>query len=229
MKIRVCTSIRPSRIDQIYRLFNLALNKGSDLVEIRLDYIQAIDVEELKGVLKSLSSYIVTCRPSWEGGRFKKSEEERLQILSSLAGVKPAYVDLELKAIRSDKRWRRIVDPLNLIVSYHDFDSTPETSSLIKIWEEASNLKGLVKIVTFARTYHDNFKVLSLYRHVEPERLIAFCMGSKGTLSRVLCPILGGPFTYASLDKGKTAAGQLSIDILKELYEVVKRNIESRS
>ncbi len=45
--------------------------QGADLVELRLDYVQDPDVS---GALAGLRSpVVVTCRPSWEGGRFRGS------------------------------------------------------------------------------------------------------------------------------------------------------------
>lgn len=226
VKIKVCTSIKPKRIEQVEKLVRLALDKGSDLVEVRLDYIEEMNIERLAKALKDSTRCIFTCRPSWEGGSFKGSEEERLRLLSSLAELKPAYLDIELRAARLDERWKKLLNSSNIIFSYHDFDATSELQVLVRIWEEARGLGGLVKIVTFAKKIQDNIKVLSLYKTAEPKRLIAFCMGSKGILSRVLCPFFGSPFTYASLGGAKTAAGQLGIDALKELYRMVEGAFE---
>jgi len=52
---------------------------GADLVELRLDTVRDPDVA---GALSGRTlPVIVTCRPTWEGGQFAGSEEERKRIL----------------------------------------------------------------------------------------------------------------------------------------------------
>ena len=49
------------------------------MVELRLDGVEDLDVPRaLDGRTKPV---IVTCRPTWEGGRFTGSEEERRRFL----------------------------------------------------------------------------------------------------------------------------------------------------
>ena len=51
----------------------------------------------------------------------------------------------------------------------------------------------------------------------------AFAMGEAGKLSRILSPLCGGYFTYASLETGKEAApGQISVQEIREIYSCLK-------
>src|SRR4051812_48941163 len=69
---------------------------AADLVELRLDGVTDIDVA---GALAGRSKpVVVTCRPTWEGGRFDGSEEERRRILESALALGAEYVDIEWKA-----------------------------------------------------------------------------------------------------------------------------------
>ena len=53
-------------------------------------------------------------------------------------------------------------------------------------------------------------------------KIVSFAMGDLGLISRVLCPLVGGDFTYASIEKGKeSAAGQMTVEDLRKLYEMV--------
>jgi len=53
--------------------------------------------------------------------------------------------------------------------------------------------------------------------------LAAFAMGEAGQISRILAPLAGGYFTYASLEEGKeSAAGQLTADQLREIYGILE-------
>jgi 3-dehydroquinate dehydratase len=47
-------------------------------------------------------------------------------------------------------------------------------------------------------------------------------MGELGKTSRLLSPLFGGFFTFASLERGKeTAAGQLTVQEMKAVYETL--------
>jgi 3-dehydroquinate dehydratase type I len=80
----------------------------------------------------------------------------------------------------------------------------------------------VLKIVTFARSFEDNLKVLSLipYAREKKQEIVAFCMGEKGKMSRIFAPLMGAAWTYASLDRKRTSApGQLTVGELKEIWE----------
>ena len=85
--------------------------------------------------------------------------------------------------------------------------------------EEAQNCirkpKEHTTSVTTAKTVSDIPKILSLYDN-KNTRLIAFCMGDIGKVSRLLSLFLGSPFTYVSLGK-PIAAGQLKLDEVKSM------------
>ncbi len=52
--------------------------------------------------------------------------------------------------------------------------------------------------------------------------MIAFCMGARGRISRVACPLLGGMFTFAALDKGQeSASGQMTAKQMKIVLEAL--------
>jgi len=47
-------------------------------------------------------------------------------------------------------------------------------------------------------------------------------MGPLGLVSRILCPLIGGDFTYASMEKGKeSASGQITVTELRKLYDMM--------
>jgi 3-dehydroquinate dehydratase type I len=80
----------------------------------------------------------------------------------------------------------------------------------------------VVKIVPFARSFEDNLKILSLlsYARERKHKIVAFCMGEKGKMSRIFAPLMGAAWTYASWKRQKTSApGQLTVWELKEIWE----------
>ncbi len=72
-------------------------------------------------------------------------------------------------------------------------------------------------MVTTARSLEDNLTVLRLISEFPGVRLVSFAMGPLGVVSRVLCPLVGGDFTYASIEKGKESAqGQITVRDLSQ-------------
>ncbi|MCK4579972.1 MAG: type I 3-dehydroquinate dehydratase, partial [Dehalococcoidia bacterium] len=53
-------------------------------------------------------------------------------------------------------------------------------------------------------------------------RVVSFAMGPVGLVSRVLCPLVGGYFTYASLEAGRESApGQITARELRRVYQML--------
>ncbi len=218
---KICTAIPASSTGELQANIVKAFEQGSDYAEIRFDYLQGTNFKKIGKALKPYAARcIYTCRRSGEGGRFKGKEAARLNILKNLAEQRPAYIDVELSTV---KETPNLVNSLRsggskIIVSWHNFDETPNLEVLRKAYSDAVSFGDVAKIITFAHKFSDNSSILSLYNLAEKGRLIAFCMGESGILSRVLCPLLGSPFTYASLDDEKTAPGQIPLKELKEFY-----------
>src|SRR5712691_4192290 len=95
---------------------------GADLVELRLDTVS--DPNAAGALAGRKLPVIVTCRPTWEGGQFKGSEEERKQILRDALARGAEFVDIEWKAnftdLLSSTAGRRVV------ISSHDFTGVPD-------------------------------------------------------------------------------------------------------
>src|SRR4029450_10341775 len=70
---------------------------------------------------------VATCRPTWEGGRFDGSEEERARILGQGLDAGAEYVDVEWRATQSGGDFTSVVsrDPVRIVVSSHDFERVP--------------------------------------------------------------------------------------------------------
>ena len=72
-----------------------------------------------------------------------------------------------------------------------------------------------------AKSISDGSRILTLYNSSKNVKLIAFSMGNFGKMSRLLCMLLGSPYTYVSLGK-PIAPGQLSLDEVKSIFTVRK-------
>jgi 3-dehydroquinate dehydratase type I len=112
-----------------------------------------------------------------------------------------------------------------LIISSHDFSGTPLEKALINKFNACRKLGGdIVKIVTHAHAADDNLRVLGLipYARNKEQKIIALCMGEQGKISRVMAPLLGAYWSYASLEKGaESAPGQLTTEEMRLIYKLV--------
>src|SRR5436190_19273151 len=117
----LCVAIFANDPAQVRRDVAAAAEEGANLVELRLDRLtdQPMDIN-----IVHILPCILTCRPTWEGGESRFSDEERLAILDHFAPGKPRYIDLELETYRRSPKvysW-----PVGTILSIHDFKGRPD-------------------------------------------------------------------------------------------------------
>jgi 3-dehydroquinate dehydratase/shikimate dehydrogenase len=182
----------------------------ADLVELRLDLFSEWDLESLKNL--SVPA-IFTLRPQDQGGQFKGSEQERLNILKKLATLKPEYLDLEHSVPLSFIHEIKAVHPgVKLILSYHNFTETPK--DLDGLYRKMRPIPAdFYKIALTPNNPADTLRLILWAKSVSPQ-LIPISMGIKGQISRIL-----SPFSYASLeDDPDSPLGQLSAQTLAEKY-----------
>ena len=84
---------------------------------------------------------------------------------------------------------------------------------------EMKKFSNNIKIVTMAKSINDGSRILSLYSNAKNVKLIAFSMGNLGKISRLLCLLLGSPYTYVSLNRS-VAPGQFSLDEVKSIFTI---------
>jgi 3-dehydroquinate dehydratase type I len=221
VKPQICASIAAENISEALRLIKEAEARGADLLELRLDYLN--DLGEISRIVKSTSLPIVATNRQFEqGGHRQQKEDERVKALLEAADQGFQYVDMELTtADRSSLIHELKKAGVKIIVSFHDFKRTPSVAEMEKIVESQTEAGAdICKLVTTANSMDDNLSCLLLTSKMSRKiKIVCFAMGKMGMVSRVLCPLFGAQFTYASVESGReTASGQLSISDLKNLY-----------
>jgi 3-dehydroquinate dehydratase/shikimate dehydrogenase len=167
--------------------------EGADLVELRIDSVADPDVA---GALAGRTTpVIVTCRPTWEGGRFRGSEEERLRLIEQAVALGAEYVDIEWRA-RFDTLLAR-TGGRGVVVSMHDFEGTPSDLA-DRVQAMRATGADIVKIAIAATRLSDNVALLGLARTMGADgRSVLLAMGERGLASRVLATRFGSAWTYA--------------------------------
>lgn len=209
----ICVSVGRGRHKMMMAEHKHLADQGAELVELRLDYIRR--PVNLKRLLADRPCPIVaTCRRPEDGGKWMKSEEDRVTVLRTAIADGADYVDLEIDIAKKIPRYKNT----QRIISYHNFDETP--SNLEEIHHQMTELDpDIIKIATMANNPMDNVAALRLCRDSEIPT-IAFCMGSMGVTSRLLCGKFGAPFSYATFSSDrKLAPGMLSFEQMRDYYQ----------
>lgn len=185
----------------------------ADLIEFRLDGLAHPDPDAV--LAGRPRPAIVTCRPTWEGGRFTGSEEERERLLVRAAETGAEFVDVEWRApwrARFVERW-----PDRTVLSLHEFTGVPhDLTGLVAAM--AATRAAVVKVAVVASRLDHLVPLLALRRIVPPDkRLVVIGMGPAGWPSRILAARFGSCWTYG----GEGAApGQIPARRLIEEFRV---------
>ena len=223
MTYKTCVSIAEKTPKKLKQTLTKALKK-SDYAEIRFDFLNPNSVPEaLHLIRKDLRNCVCTLRPIRDGGKFSSSEKNRISIAKLIAEYDPFLLDIEYETLRKNKSLQRYLKNTNtsILISWHNFKQTPTISILKKKLLEMKKFSNNIKIVTMAKSINDGSRVLSLYNTSKNVKLIAFSMGNLGKMSRLLCLLLGSPYTYVSLGR-PIAPGQFSLDEVKSIFTIRK-------
>ena len=224
MKAKICVPVAAETTSQVIELIERAESLGADLIEVRFDYLNLTG--EIRRIARSTPlPLIATNRRFDQGGKKQQDEDERIRSLLDASKHGFEYVDLELNT----PGLRSVVEKVRnlgseVILSHHNFDYTPQQKDLEETVKEMI-LKGanICKVVTTARRFEDNLVCLNLIKNLAKKfRVVCFAMGELGLPSRLLSPLVGGYFTYASITEDlATAPAQVSIRELRAFYEVL--------
>ncbi|MBI2852695.1 MAG: type I 3-dehydroquinate dehydratase [Chloroflexi bacterium] len=216
MKIsRICAVIVNSDLKMIREVEPVA-----DLFEVRIDLIG----EGWKRVVSELRKPWIACnRAPAEGGQWRGTERERIEPLLQAAEMGADIIDIELNTENLVNIIRSIKQRAKCLLSFHDLEKTPpleEMKDMVRRQLKAG--ADCCKVVGTARKPEDNLAILELIRAFPETKLIAFAMGPLGLVSRVLCPLAGGEFTYASIERGKESAqGQMTVREMRAMYDMI--------
>jgi len=218
----ICTPILEKEPES---MIGTANSTKSDLVELRLDYLTEFSgIGKLKRIQKPV---IATCMPKWEGGHFEGAEEERIGILKNALEFS-SHVTIELRTEKElrDHLIREAKDKgVKVIISYHDFNSTPDKDEILSILRQEEKAGAdITKAAFMPKNHTDVLNTLTaITENPTALSVIAISMGELGKVSRILGPVLGSYLTYASTCKEKESApGQLTVGELKKVLEIIE-------
>ena len=213
---RICAVIVNNDLSPIERI-----EPFIDLYEVRIDLIG----DGWPELVKQLNRPWIACnRLADEGGRWGKSEASRIEELLKATELGAEIIDIELRTKNLGEAVKLIKEKAKCLVSSHELNGTPSLGEMKEIVHRQLEAGADVcKVVTTAQRFEDNIRVLQLINEFPKIRIVSFAMGPLGSVSRILCPLVGGYFTYASIEEGKeSASGQITVRDLRKLYEMVE-------
>ncbi|MEM2999556.1 MAG: type I 3-dehydroquinate dehydratase [Candidatus Bathyarchaeia archaeon] len=221
MRARICVSILPKTVPEALSLMEKAEVAQVDFIEVRLDRLE--DCLGNLDALRDMAAYGKTPKIATDRASRSRTEQRQLLLDAAKSGFEYVDVDLFTSDLNALAKELKALGP-KAIISFHKFDGSLSLSELNSILErEIASGADICKIVTTAKQIEDNLTILNFTAAAANRtKLVCFCMGELGKISRLLSPLFGGFFTFAALEKGsETAAGQMSISEMKAAYALL--------
>ena len=213
---KIAIPIFQKKYEDVIEVANDCIDKGADILEFRIDALKNPNIDEIKKTIKEINfPMIATNRINTEGGSFKGSEEERVNILFECCDLVD-YVDIELQS--NDEYINKIHDSgVKTIVSYKKIKKTPDLNEILYIVEKEHELGDIAKVAFMPQNLEDTLTILAVLSHCKDT--IAISMGDLGSYTRVMASKFDSPITFAS-GTDVTAPGQIDIETMKALLNM---------
>ena len=202
--------------------------QDADIIEWRADFLpkEAI-LQVAPAIFEKFAGreLVFTLRTRAEGGQIELSSEEYVQMIKEVAQLyQPDYIDFEYFSYKDV--FDQMLDFPNLVLSYHNFQETPE--NLMEILSELTSLNPkVVKIAVMANTEQDVLDLMNFtrgFKTLNPEQeYVTISMGKVGKVSRITSDVTGSSWTFASLDEA-SAPGQISLSSMKKIREILNED-----
>jgi 3-dehydroquinate dehydratase-1 len=208
-----------------------------DMIEWRVDKFARLETPAL--MLTALAALreaigetplIFTCRVASEGGFRELAADTRLELnLAAMASGQIDLLDTEMvngPAFIDQHKAACGRTGVKLILSYHNFQATPEGAFLVAKLREARQLGAdIAKIAVMPASYGDVLTLLSATyqaRRAMPDTpLITMAMGAEGAITRVAGGLFGADLTFA-IGQASSAPGQIPIGDLRAAWQALK-------
>ena len=189
MKPLLCVTVTASTMAELRNRRDAVAD--ADLIELRLDSVS--DPNVAGALAGRRTPVIMTCRPIWEGGQFRGSEDERRRLLAEALALGAEYVDVE---------WRAHFDDLiattggrRIVLSAHDFDMVP-IDLTARVHAMKSTGAEVVKLAVKTTRLTDCLPLLDIASQgSRPTGLVLIGMGEYGLATRILAERFGSMWT----------------------------------
>lgn len=226
----ICAPITAASAAEILAQCRTIATEEPDLIEWRADYFKGLSqpsqVLTLLSEMKAITDIpiLFTIRSEKEGGEsIALSEDEKISLIIAVAKESEVEViDYEVfNPEEQVKKVRKAIDGTDkkLILSYHNFNKTPDNDTLLAIAKEmVTRGADLVKIAVMPHSKDEVFRLLSITHLIDKTvnlPIITMAMGDLGKISRIIGWYYGSIVTFG-VGIESSAPGQIPIAPLKE-------------
>ena len=225
--MKLIVSVMPRSIEEAQAIDVLRYH-DADIIEWRADFLpkEAI-LQVAPAIFEKFSGreIIFTIRTDKEGGNINLSDDDYVELLKNINAIyHPDYVDFEYFSHKN--RFEEMLDFPNLVLSYHNFEETPE--NMMEILSELTSLTPkVVKVSVMARSEQDVLDLMNYtrgFKTLNPDQdFVTISMGQIGKISRITADLTGSSWSFASLDES-SAPGQISLANMKQIQEILNEN-----
>ena len=225
--MKLIVSVMPRSIEEAQAI-DVLRYQDADIIEWRADFLpkEAI-LQVAPAIFEKFAGreLVFTLRTRSEGGQIELSSEEYVQIIKEVAQLyQPDYIDFEYFSYKDV--FDQMLDFPNLVLSYHNFQETPE--NLMEILSELTSLNPkVVKIAVMANTEQDVLDLMNFtrgFKTLNPEQeYVTISMGKVGKVSRITSDVTGSSWSFASLDEA-SAPGQISLSSMTKIREILNED-----
>ena len=222
--MKLIVSVMPRSLEEAQAL-DATRYLDADIIEWRADYLpkEAI-LQVAPAIFEKFAGreLVFTLRTCAEGGEIALSPEEYIHLIKEVAQLnQPDYIDFEYYSYKDV--FEEMLDFPNLVLSYHNFQETPE--NMMEILSELTSLNPkLVKVAVMAHTEQDVLDLMNYtrgFKILNPEQeYVTISMGKVGKVSRITADVTGSSWSFASLDEA-SAPGQISLANMKKIREIL--------
>jgi 3-dehydroquinate dehydratase type I len=209
-------SILPKTIPEALCLIKNAEESHANFIEVRLDRLETSG--KLADLTQGKTPLIATNKSS-----ITQTEQEATLLKAAKSGFE--YVDVDISASKRKSLAEKVKAlGAKCIISFHNQDGSLTLPELnITLEKELSSGADICKIVTTPKRIEDNLTLLQFVSAASAKAdVVCFGMGGVGKTSRLLSPVFGGFFTFASLIQGsETAPGQMTIEEMRTVYSLL--------
>ena len=200
----------------------------ADIIEWRADFLPKDEILQVApAIFEKFAGreLLFTLRTRAEGGEIDLSAQEYVQVIKDVTQLyQPEYVDFEY--FGNKDVFDQMLDFPNLVLSYHNFQETPE--NMMEILSELTSLNPkVVKVSVMAHTEQDVLDLMNFtrgFKTLNPEQeYVTISMGKVGKVSRITSDVTGSSWSFASLDVA-SAPGQISLSNMKKIRGILNED-----
>jgi len=234
----ICTPLVGRTRERVLAEAASVVTKHPDVVEWRVDYFGPIgDTTAVLDTAMALRTaigdtpLIFTRRSSREGGEPVPLDDRGVVGLYDAVGASGLADFFDFEMGNNAAHVQRVCADAgkhgtHVILSYHNFGSTPERDFLVQRFIEAERLGGNVaKVAVMPRDRMDVLTLLAATAEADARSkipLISMSMGPQGAITRMIGGAFGSSLSFA-VGEAASAPGQIPIADLVAVYDVIRR------